>query len=61
MVGLCVCVLLGGLIGSGGLGCGFAVCAFYLVGLLVAAMVEVFFFLLVMAWVVDLWWLWYGW
>ena len=46
MVGLCVCVcvLLGGLIGNGGLGCGFAVCAFYLVGLLVAAMVEVFFF-----------------
>ena len=64
MVGLCVCVcvLLGGLIGNGGLGCGFAVCAFYLVGLLVAAMVEVFFFFfLVMAWVVDLWWLWYGW
>ena len=41
---VCVCVLLGGLIGNGGLGCGFAVCAFYLVGLLVAAMVEVFFF-----------------
>ena len=58
---VCVCVLLGGLIGSGGLRCEFAVCAFYLVGLLVAAMVEVFFFLLVMAWVVDLWWLWYGW
>ena len=41
---VCVCVLLGGLIGSGGLGCGFAVCAFCLVGLLVATMVEFFFF-----------------
>ena len=40
---MCVCVLLGGLIGSGGLGYGFAVCAFCLVGLLVAAMVEFFF------------------
>ena len=29
MVGLCVCVLLGGLIGNGGLGCGFAVCVFF--------------------------------
>ena len=46
MVGLCVCVcvLLGGLIGNGGLGCGFAVCVFCFVGLLVAAMVEFFFF-----------------
>ena len=62
---VCVCVLLGGLIGSGGLGCGFAVCAFYLVGLLVAAMVEVFFFfvsygmggrfVVVVVWVVSFW------
>jgi len=31
MVGLCVCVcvLLGGLIGNGGLGCWFAVCVFF--------------------------------
>ena len=31
MVGLCVCVcvLLGGLIGNGGLGCGFALCVFF--------------------------------
>ena len=66
MVGLmlCVCVLLGGLIGNGGLGCGFAVCAFYLVGLLVAAMVEVVFFVsygmggrfvVVVVWVVSFW------
>ena len=50
---VCVCVLLGGLIGNGGLGCGFAVCVFCLVGLLVAAMVEFFFFFLVVAWVVG--------
>ena len=59
-----VCVLLGGLIGNGGLGCGFAVCAFYLVGLLVAAMVEVVFFVcygmggrfvVVVVWVVSFW------
>ena len=29
MVGLCVYVLLGGLIGNGGLGCGFALCVFF--------------------------------
>ena len=61
---VCVCVLLGGLIGNGGLGCGFAVCAFYLVGLLVAAMVEVVFFVsygmggrfvVVVVWVVTFW------
>ena len=33
------------------------VCVFCLVGLLVAVMMEVFFFFL--AWVVGLWWLWY--
>ena len=32
MVGLCVCVLLGGLIGNGGLGCGFALCVCFLLG-----------------------------
>ena len=26
---VCVCVLLGGLIGNGGLGCGFALCVFF--------------------------------
>ena len=34
-----------------------SVYVFCLVGLLVATMMEVFFFL---AWVVGLWWLWYG-
>ena len=59
---VCVCVLLSGLIGYGGLGCGFAlcvcfllggftlcvyVCFFFLVGLLVVVMVEVSFFFFV--------------
>ena len=49
---LCVCFLLGG----------FALCeVFWLGGFVGGSDGGGFFFFLVVAWVVGLWWLWYGW